>query len=185
MKVKQFIRNGSEFFTDEHGNVLTRAQAKEGVWDEVTSHRSQVKAARPHSGKSISRIEDAESDRDKNARRRTTISLSESNADTAAAKTMAGHFVRDNTAGYGAPNVYKVDAVADDGSATLEGPIGKGGTKTVSHSDLVKNHTDLGDSATLDQVQESARDARLDFRIRTLRSAGLTEAEARIAAVGR
>jgi len=81
----------------------------------------------------------------------TEESLRESAADTAAAKTMVGKFVQDKNA-YGASGIYKVHSVDKDGSATLHGPIGKGGVKTVSHKDLVSNHMDLGSSDSLSQV---------------------------------
>lgn len=78
----------------------------------------------------------------------------ESASDTAAAKTLVGHFVQDRNQ-YGADGMYTVASVDGDGSATLHGPIGKGGTKTISHSDLVKNHTDLGPSDKLSQLNAS------------------------------
>jgi len=77
-------------------------------------------------------------------------------ADTAAAKTMVGKYVRSSDT-YG-PNIYKVASVDDNGSATLHGPIGKGGMKTISHTDLVKNHMDLGASDQLSQVYAAESD---------------------------
>lgn len=78
-------------------------------------------------------------------------SLRESAADTAAAKTMVGNYVQDKSA-YGSSGIYKVASVDKDGSATLHGPIGKGGKKTVSHKDLVSGHMNLGASDNLSQV---------------------------------
>lgn len=80
--------------------------------------------------------------------------VSESAADTAAAKTLQGHYVRSNDS-YQSGGIFKVASVNDDGSATLHGPIGKGGMKTVSHGDLVRAHTDLGDAEGLAACQES------------------------------
>jgi hypothetical protein len=72
-------------------------------------------------------------------------------ADTAAAKTMVGKYVRSYDGSYGGGNIYKV-AEVNDQHAVLHGPIGKGGMKTVSHTDLVKNHVDMGASDQLSQV---------------------------------
>jgi hypothetical protein len=77
-------------------------------------------------------------------------------ADSAAARTLLGHFVQDKNQ-YGPDGLYEVAAVNDNGSATLHGPIGKGGTRTVSHSALVKNHTDLGAVDQLSAVCESEK----------------------------
>lgn len=79
-------------------------------------------------------------------------SFKESAAHTAAAKTMVGNYVQDKSS-YGSSGIYKVASVDEKkGSATLHGPIGKGGSKTVSHKDLVDGHMDLGASDQLSQV---------------------------------
>lgn len=72
-------------------------------------------------------------------------SFRESAAHTAGALTLKGHFVKSGT------GIYKVDSV-DEKSATLHGPIGKGGKKTVSHKSLVEDHMDLGPADNLSMV---------------------------------
>lgn len=71
-------------------------------------------------------------------------------AHTAAAKAMEGHFVQAKDT-YGASGVYHVAKVGKT-SATLHGPVGKGGMKTISHQALAEDHLDLGASDQLSQV---------------------------------
>lgn len=87
-------------------------------------------------------------------------------ADVAAAKKMAGHLVSEDSGG-----IYKVASV-DGKSVTLHGPIGKGGTKTISHKSLVSDYEDHGHEDDLDQANESSRES-MEAAFRRHLAAGL------------
>jgi hypothetical protein len=155
---------GELFYVDPSGNVLTEETAlknlankpsadtrKESSDQGAAEHLELVESARERMNAAFRRV--AHGRNGAGAEK----ALEESATDTATANTLVGHFVKDQS-GYGSSSVYKVSSVDTDGSATLHGPIGKGGTKTVSHRDLAQNYADLGCADTLSQVNESARE---------------------------